>query len=43
MKEKIAKWYKLGLWATEKVANAVVKHIITAEDYNEITGREYSG
>lgn len=41
MKDKIAKWYKLGLWTADMVKNAVDKGIITAEDYKEITGEEY--
>ena len=42
MKEKIAKWYKQGLWSKEHVANAVKKNIISAEDYEEITGEVYA-
>ena len=41
MKEKIAKWYKQGLWSAAMVANAVAKGIITAADYREITGEFY--
>lgn len=41
MKEKIAKWYKQGLWSADMVANAVAKSIITAADYEEITGEAY--
>ena len=41
MKKKIAKWYKQGLWTKEMVANAVAKGVITATDYEEITGEEY--
>ena len=43
MKEKIARWYKQGLWTAEMVANAVAKGIITAEDYEEITGEPLEG
>lgn len=43
MKQKIEKWYKQGLWSAEMVANAVVKGILTAEDYEEITGEVYGG
>lgn len=43
MKEKIAKWYKLGLWSADMVANAVAKGIITAEEYEEITGANLEG
>ncbi len=42
MKDKIAKWYKQGLWTAAMVANAVKKGIITAADYEKITGEEYS-
>nr|DAI48805.1 MAG TPA: hypothetical protein [Caudoviricetes sp.] len=38
MKEKIAKWYKQGLWTASMVQNAVQKGIITQEDYLEIVG-----
>ncbi len=40
MKEKIAKWFKQGLWTTEMVHNAVKKNIITEDDANEILGKE---
>lgn len=42
MKDKIAKWYKQGLWTVEKVKNAVEKGVITPEDYAEITGEDYA-
>ena len=41
MKEKIAKWYKQGLWTIEMVKNAVIKGIITEEGYYQITGENY--
>lgn len=41
MKEKIAKWYKQGLWTVNMVRNAVVKGIITEEDYYQIIGENY--
>ncbi len=41
MKTKIEKWYRMGLWSDEMVANAVKKGLITEEDYAEITGKEY--
>ena len=40
MKTKIEKWYKQGIWTAAMVHNAVVKGIITAEDYKEIVGKE---
>ena len=40
MKEKIAKWYKQGLWSEEMVMNAVKKDIITDSEANEILGKE---
>lgn len=43
MKAKIEKWYRQGLWSAAQVANAVKKGIITAEDYEEITGEGYVG
>ncbi len=37
MKDKIALWYKQGLWTDQMVQAAVDKGIITQEDYSEIT------
>ena len=36
MKEKIAKWYKQGLWTAQMVQNAVTKGKLTAEEAAEI-------
>lgn len=36
MKNKIAKWYKQGLWNKTMVLNAVVKGLITEKEANEI-------
>lgn len=36
MKEKIAKWYKQGLWTEEMVMNAVEKGILTEAEAEEI-------
>lgn len=41
MKEKIAKWYKQGLWTKTMVKNAVKKGVLTAEDFVEIVGKAY--
>ena len=41
MKERIAKWYKQGLWTKKMVADAVLKGILSKEDYNEITEEVY--
>ena len=41
MYEKIKKWYKQGLWTKAMVANAVKKGVISAEQYEEITGEAY--
>ena len=38
MKEKITKWFNQGLWTVDMCKNAVIKDIITPEDFNEITG-----
>ena len=36
MKEKIAKWYRQGLWTAQMVQNAVTKGKLTADDAAEI-------
>lgn len=36
MKDKIAKWYKQGLWTEEMVLNAVDKDILSTEEAAEI-------
>ena len=36
MKEKIAKWYKQGLWTAQMVRNAVAKGKLTADEAAEI-------
>lgn len=36
MKEKIAKWYKQGLWTAKMVQDAVTKGKLTAEEAEEI-------
>ena len=41
MFKKIKKWYDQGLWTKEMVANAVVKGILTPNQYEEITGEPY--
>ena len=38
MKEKIAKWYKQGLWSEEMVQNAVNKGVITQAEADSIVG-----
>lgn len=38
MKEKIAKWYKQGLWTAAMVQNAVDKGILKPEEAAEILG-----
>lgn len=40
MKEKIARWYKQGLWTAEMVKDAVDRGILTEDDYKEIVGEE---
>lgn len=42
MKSKIEKWYKMGLWDDAMVRDAVEKGVITAEEYEEITGTPYA-
>lgn len=41
MKERIAKWYKQGLWTDAMVRNAADKGVITKDQYKEITGKDY--
>lgn len=41
MKNRIEKWYHMGLWTKKMVADAVSKGRITAADYEEITGEIY--
>lgn len=41
MKDKIAKWYRQGLWTLDKLRDAVEKGAISADEYTEITGEEY--
>lgn len=41
MSQKIKKWYENGVWNKKMVHNAVVKGIITEDDYREITGEDY--
>lgn len=38
MKEKIAKWYKLGLWSEQMVQNAVTKGVLTEDEATEVLG-----
>ena len=38
MKEKIARWYRQGLWTADMVRSAALKGIISEADYAEITG-----
>lgn len=41
MFDKIKKWYELNLWNKVMVGNAVKKEVITAEEYEQITGEVY--
>lgn len=40
--EKVKTYYEKRLWTKEQVANAVKKGWITADEYREITGGDYS-
>ena len=42
MKEKIAKWFAQVLWTADMVRSAVKKGILSAQDYEEITGESYA-
>ena len=41
MYEKIKKYYESGVWNERRVRDAVVKGVITAEQFTEITGKAY--
>lgn len=43
MFEKIRKFYRLHLYSKEQVAQYVVKGVITAAQYEQITGEPYEG
>lgn len=40
--EKVRNYYEKNLWTKEQVANAVKKGWITADEYRDITGDDYS-
>ena len=41
MYEKIKKYYDTGLWSEERVANMVIKGVITEEEFYDIVGKKY--
>lgn len=41
MYDKIKRFYDMGLWTEAMVRNAVVKGLITPEEYKMITGEDY--
>lgn len=41
MYNQIKEWYDQGRWSKKKVADAVIKGKITAEEYELITGEAY--
>ena len=41
MYERIKLWYEKGLWTKDKVYAAVGKGLITAAEYEELTGEPY--
>lgn len=42
-KEMAQKNYDRGLWTKEMIAALVKKGALTADDYKEITGEDYTG
>lgn len=36
MKDKIMKWFKMGLWTEKMVQDAAAKNVLTEEEVNEI-------
>lgn len=41
MFEKIKKYYDSGLWSEERVRNVVNVGVITAEEFEKITGKSF--
>lgn len=41
--DKVKKYYDNGFWSKSRVADAVVKNWITAEEYETIVGEPYEG
>ena len=41
MYEKIKKYYDAGVWREQRVRDAVAKGVITAEQFEEITDKNY--
>lgn len=41
MFEKIKKYYEAGVWSEHRVRDAVSKKAITAEQFKEITSKDY--
>ena len=39
--DTVKKYYNLKVWDETRVRNAVVKNWITAEEFEEIVGKEY--
>lgn len=39
----VKKWYDRGLWSVARVRKAVACRWITADEFEEITGEEYTG
>ena len=40
MKQQIEKWYRMGLWNSHQVRQAVEKGLLTEDEYRQITGKE---
>ena len=40
--KKVKGYYDSGLWSIERVRNAVIKGLITAEEYRIITGENFN-
>ena len=40
--KKIKKWYDMGIYSKERVADMVAKGQITPEEYEKITGEPYA-
>ena len=40
--ETVKKFFDMGMWTEQQVRNAVIKSWITAEEFETITGKNYS-
>lgn len=39
MFENILKWYNMGLWSKDQVHDALIKNVITQEEFDQIISK----